>query len=637
MSYGSERHRRKVMREMRLAGYDLPGTPYRRVNRKFKYKNKRTGVSTAKIKTSQKTITGMRSTMYVKYNWNPDPQKRAMFAAMMAKKADGSYVPKPKEDGSYTREDKRWNEWIAGGKKGPSPYELKHPQMMQLYKIPPGSDQDCNTWKGQKTLTPQGVVDRYDMDKSNVEHYCKLQHMKVPPEGSDEFKRLMLKIDQISIHRSSDPEALVRRISEMQEKNPYLTREQANEKVSNEMMKEVEDSIDKGIFEKPVTGQTMTKKQAAGAIKALHDEQMLRMTETLKRHPELDSPIKIKLNGKWYPSTMATFEETMAKHGARKIDDVVVGMPGSTSKELDTASSILDSTKHKPTTAVQIPYPVLKRMEQEQKRLKKRQDQEFQRLKELERQNEIRRNREILKKQNEPKRTPVEKPYHPPIDTSRKPLEYTPIEQSTESPTARAKRLARETEAKSAQKKADKENRYKKSYRRPPKRGKPSDDGWGDLIEAKPRKKSKRIKRKKIAGYDTIIATRRRKRSKSTPRKKAGFGDTFFSAAERGWKRIEAGRAKRKAAHETEEYKQRQEERAKRREEGIREFKEQSKHVEHDVKEGYKREKKKWTNEKVSGPGYDWAGHPIKGYKPPEKKPEPKQESHEEEKEEAEE
>ena len=115
----SEGHRKKVMREMRLAGYDLPeGTYIRKKNRSY-LKSKRSSklIHTADIKTSR-----------IKYL-----TQEQLAPTMDNYKKSGTYDPRKdpgsqlNRTGNSTKEENRWVNWIDGGKKGPSPWELKHP------------------------------------------------------------------------------------------------------------------------------------------------------------------------------------------------------------------------------------------------------------------------------------------------------------------------------------------------------------------------------------------------------------------------------------------------------------------------------------------------------------------------------
>jgi hypothetical protein len=75
-NYRSERHRKKVMRKMRLAGYDLPGTPYKHVNRSYTKRTSSSMRTSPKVKTT-KVITGA---MTVRGKPVSEAQRKAIWA-----------------------------------------------------------------------------------------------------------------------------------------------------------------------------------------------------------------------------------------------------------------------------------------------------------------------------------------------------------------------------------------------------------------------------------------------------------------------------------------------------------------------------------------------------------------------------
>ena len=177
MSGMSERRRRKMMREMRLAGYELPETPYKRVNRSYRRKGK-TGVSTKRVTTSKKVVTGKRLAYVRMFRYMSNDQRKAMFAKMQQ---NGTYDPTPFLNGRKpTKEERKWIRWIAGGKVGPSPYDKEHARSGDMeiarqkkagtYNIIDdpkfkGSYYDPDTWKTQTMLSPNGKVNRYQTMK----------------------------------------------------------------------------------------------------------------------------------------------------------------------------------------------------------------------------------------------------------------------------------------------------------------------------------------------------------------------------------------------------------------------------------------------------------------------------------------
>lgn len=155
-----------------------------------------------------------------------------------------------------------------------------------------------------------------------------------------------------------------------------------------------------------------------------------------------------------------------------------------------------------------------------------------------------------------------------------------------------------------------------------------SDDGWGDLIEAQPKKKQKY----RVADVTETVTT-----VEELPPKKAGLGDRVLSNLESGWKGYQARKWRDKERRESPEYKLEQEELSRMKKENRAEARAHFKKNVRDIKETVKHEKSKWVNKDVTGEGYDRLGYPKKGYKPPEKKPNPQQEPRGEDREEAEE
>jgi hypothetical protein len=565
---------------MRLAGYDLPGTPYKRVNRSYSgKKNKSSKVRTTKVVYSM-TVKGRKVS---------DAQRKAI--------------------------------WAKIGAKSP------------VYHLIKGSDQDCDTWKNQTSLTPDGLVDRYELNKDNVEIYCKKEGIPIPPEGSNDFKRLMLSTDQISIYRANDPTTLKNRVAEWQKKG--LTRSQANEKVTLEMMKEVQKNIDSGIYVKIKKVSEMTDEQLKGMHDANRQSQIDRFTEFLKRDPRLDSPIIIQVRGKWHNTTMAKMEDKLAELHQDKADKIIVGKPGMKSHEFDSLRKMIDQHNIPKNTVIlpgpenqttKLSYPEFKRLQQQQKRREKEH------------------NAEIWRKQNERKKIhkekqhiPSSKVHVPSAPAIKKPIIYTPIEQPTESPAARAKRLAREAAAKEESKKASKELRYSKktfhtrSAVRKKHKASSAYSDWGDLIESQPKPKRKPRKAKKTHRASSAATSRKKKnifdtmgkdiskglsnitsRSKKKGKKKKGFFEYIVEEKE------QADRYKRE---HKDEIAAKQAERRQAIEETKQELKMKGEKVKTDVSKAVK----KFENPNVVGPGYDRWGHPIKGYKVKTKKPEDKE------------
>jgi len=302
----------------------------------------------SKIKSSSYTITGYMT----------EEQRPAAFAKM---KERGTYDPRRdpgsrlSRTGSASKEEKQWLRYIAMGEKGLTPWEKK--QIQLKHKKGPisvtsqpgfiGSEGDCDTWHGQKIAIPGGIVDRYGYMKEIVKSYHKQRGTKMPKDGTASFKKDMLLMHKLSEYRDSHSQEIYNAAVEMAEKKG-ITYRKADDILSTKIAKELNRGLSKGITikgKKPVSEMTDREisKMVEGMSESEQRHEYQRFMDSLRKNPEKDQPVKIKVKGKWYDTSMANFDLKMKELGEQQIDDIVFSsIPGAKASTLDELVNMME-------------------------------------------------------------------------------------------------------------------------------------------------------------------------------------------------------------------------------------------------------------------------------------------------------
>jgi len=309
-----------------------------------------------------------------------------------------------------------------------------------------GGPYDPRTWKDDIVISPMGPVKRYDMLDDQMSKYCEIKGIPKPEEGTDEYYHLMLLLGQVSTWRARNPELLQQKIRE-RAKERNISIEQANDEVSNMLVKDIEQYMGHGHLIDNITTTTMTESQFDGIAERAKQIDHQKFLDYIKKFPEKNERILIEIDeGDLHKTTMLEAEQKVREVGGKYITGIIfLDNPEASMDFLEGLTAVGSGSPPKKKRSQPVSKKEIKKILEEQKEKRRKQRREQKIAEELRRQQKIAERR----KRKKEKDTGPSFDYKPPESVK-----------NTESPAARAKRIAREQKAKKESKKFKKKSRF---------------------------------------------------------------------------------------------------------------------------------------------------------------------------------